>query len=301
MSRRGLALSVAVGVGVVMAATPAWAGPPIRGAQARAEATPGGGGQLQAQMTVPAGSSGTDGNGQTGGDARNPEVADSDHTDGTVNELQGMMQHLWEPAPGRPPCSLGSGTGSAGEGVLYERIQYDAQNQVGFVTGHECLDPADTPDAPDPPPRPPSVQEITEAARAQIVSPSVGANPRSRGITGLPIRLWYDGPTEASVSTAIRGYTVTASMRPTQYCWDPGEPDSQPVCAPEPGSEHDWAQEYTYDTKGRYTLTVQAVWNGQWSFSGHGAAASGDLATVTTESSRSYEVNEIRGQLRDTR
>lgn len=35
--------------------------------------------------------------------------------------------------------------------------------------------------------------------------------------------------------------------------------------------------------------------------SGHGAAASGNLATVTTEGSRSYKANEIRGQLRDTR
>lgn len=284
---------VAVG-GMLVVLIFAWsrtaAADPKRGAEAEAQPTPGGGGQVQVELTVPTGK-GSAGEGGGGGGGMPA-------TDGHVSEERGTTTEFWRRGEAHPGRGAGGCTNP--DEVLFERVRRDTRTGTTTVIDSECRNPADTPGPSTPPPPPPTVEELTDLARAQIVSPSVGTNPHTRGITGLPTRLWYEGPTEASVSTAIRGYSVTANMHPTQYCWDPGDGGNL-VCSPQPGSESAWAQEYTYDTKGRYALTLEAVWNGTWTFSGHGARASGDLATIRTLGSRDYQVNEVRGELRETR
>lgn len=256
-----------------------------------------GGGAIQTELTVGGGAPGGEATGQGEGSG-NPggDPGPGPSHSGSTELSEGMMQVFWEPASGSPSCTLPWG----GTGVVHERIEHDAQNGVGFVTGFECRDPADTPDAPAPPPPLPTVTEITDLARAQIEPPGIGLSPEPRSITGVDTRFWYEGAREATVSSSIRGYQITATARPTRFYWDPGD-GSELLSSTRPGTKDNWAAEHVYRTKDYYTVTAQAVWEGDWSLTGHGASASGQLATIRTSSTREYQVNEFRGELRDTR
>lgn len=277
---------------LALAWPPAASADPQRGGEAGAEAnarpTPGGGGQIQAELTVP--TSGGAGGGGTSPNGGQTAVGD---TSGSVDGAQGVITEFW--AKGKGPCLVAGRSGKAG--VLYSLIRHDARTGTHTLLQRECRDPAATTDAPAPPPRTPTVGEITDLVRAQVAPPTVGISPDPEGITGMQTRFWDRGPRQASVSLAIRGYSITATMHPTEYCWDPGDPAGGQSCSPHPGSEHDWAADWVYETKGHYQISAETVWNGTWTFSGHGASASGELATIRTTSTRGYPVGEIRSRL----
>ena len=67
--------------------------------------------------------------------------------------------------------------------------------------------------------------------RELIIAPdiSVSPDPGVGGVTGLETWFWYEGQNEATVSVEVRGYRVTASMRPSRYYWDPDDPRAVPV------------------------------------------------------------------------
>jgi hypothetical protein len=58
---------------------------------------------------------------------------------------------------------------------------------------------------------------------------------------------------------------------------------------------------WTYETKGRYTIRHQVVWDGSWEFTGHGASASGLLPTIRASGEADYKVDEIRSVRTDGR
>lgn len=286
--------------GVLFVLTLAWplvaAADPQRGGEAGGEAearsTPGGGGQMEAELTVPSGNAGGRAGGM-GGTSPNGGQLTEGGTSGSVDEAQGMSTEYW--TEGKGPCLVEEGSGEAG--VLYSLMRHDARTGTRTLLQRECRDPAVTPDAPAPPPRTPTVGEISDLVRAEVAPPAVGVSPDPEGITGMPTRFWDEGPRQARVALALRGYAVTATLEPTAYCWDPGDPAAGRLCAPYPGSEDDWAADWVYETKGTYQITAETIWNGTWTFSGHGASAGGELATIHTTRTRAYPVAEVRSRL----
>lgn len=298
---RRLATSLIAALALTCIASPAAAGgPPWRGNEGggRAEAlpTPGGGGEVQAELTVPVG----DGVGQVGGTGSGEGIRAVGDTPGSVAEESGFVTEFWRSTG--LPCRLPIGGAAAPEDeVLYHLIEHDARTGMDYIADTDCRDPAAVPDPPPLPPPPPTPGEVTDLVRARIDVPAVGVNPDPVGLTGLATRLWYDGPRQATVSAAVRGYAVTATMRAVRFCWDPGDARTSQLCSPRPGSADDWAHEWVYETKGDYEVAVEAVWAGTWRFTGHGASASGELATIRTRGTRAYPVEEIRSQLRPAR
>ncbi|MDP8969997.1 MAG: hypothetical protein M3N52_05795, partial [Actinomycetota bacterium] len=129
---------------------------------------------------------------------------------------------------------------------------------------------------------------------------------------------WNEGPQQVSATATIRGYGVTASMRPSRYLWQPcagyrapAGSDAKPLgcprllvsttpgsAPPDGGDGHQAAARFLYETKGTYEIRHQVVWEGTWAFTGPGgAAASGRLTSVRTTASRDYPVSEIRAVL----
>lgn len=193
------------------------------------------------------------------------------------------------------------GAGAEAPGVVdaidtYELVRYDRSVEPPTETVMEtsCFPPVNAPPTPPPPPAPPTMAEITALAQAEVRAPTVGVSPPGDGLTGLETWYWYEGQSQVSVETSIRGYAVTATMTPTHYFWQTGE---ELLGSPVPGSSSVPAAYWTYQTKNDYRVFVQVVWDGTWAFEGFGATASGDLATIRATGARDYTVNEVRSVL----
>lgn len=289
---------------LVMASGPSYAAGP-KNVEWKAKASDASrGGAIQTELTVGGGTPGGSGTGQKGGPGQlggdpGPGPTNPGGTSASqemVTEFTRVTGKCWSSHDitdfDQPPKKVA---------VAHVRIDRSGPTPRELTVGAECVPPDDPrAQAPLPPPPPPTVTEITDLARSAVVAPQIGVSPDSRGITGVATRFWYDGPREAAVSSAIRGYQITATARPTRFYWNPGD-GSELLSSSRPGTEDNWAAEHVYRTKDYYTVTAQAVWEGDWSLTGHGASASGQLATIRTSSTREYQVNEFRGQLRDTR
>lgn len=154
-------------------------------------------------------------------------------------------------------------------------------------------------------------------SREHIDAPNVHTSPRLElgGVTGLGTWFWHEGPEEIVAEASIRGYAVSANMRPTRFSWDPcgdfkptsddaprqavGCPtlleSTTPGSEPAPNSDGSAAaRHWTYETKGYYTIRHQVVWDGTWAFTGHGASASGFLPSIRAVGEAGYKVDEIR-------
>ena len=120
--------------------------------------------------------------------------------------LPRLVSFQWTPlAPGRPG-SLENLCNAAGGpitdpaevvfGWLYEVVATARDGRVISVT-HECVPFPDPNDRSTPPPPPdlvaPTVGDVWRAVA--LPRPVVGANPVSRGVTGLDTWLWSGGPT----------------------------------------------------------------------------------------------------------
>ncbi len=179
-----------------------------------------------------------------------------------------------------------------------------------------------SPDAPAP-----DLAAIEQAIRDEMLKrlprPSVGVNPDQRGLTGLETYLWYtDSSTrpldpvdhDANPATpAVPGLVVTASAGPfaitgrvaiSRYQWrispakGPGAGrDRATLTSATPGSPERPAARYVFETKGRYTLTVETVWAGSYTWSGPGQQGGGNLGEVPLSQSRDYQVVEVRSVL----
>lgn len=290
-------------------------------AEGRAEAIPapgGQGGEIVTHIRVGSGDPGVSGGSQ------GPGTSD----DGGLESAQGLITTVWRDTGVGCPYGEAQGqpVGDDPNGRIFELIRVDRTTEPPTETGMygECFSVADPPLVAPPPPPPPTIAEITELVRAEIQAPAIKVNPDWGGATGLESWFWYDGPDEVSVTAAIRGYSVTASARPSRYYWDPcadyqppeGYQTNGPRGCPvllettQPGSRPnddgdggEAATQFVYETRGVYEIRHQVVWDGTWSYTGPGGAiASGRLATIrATSTMPGYVVEEIRSELHDGR
>lgn len=164
------------------------------------------------------------------------------------------------------------------------------------------------------------MDEIRDIAVENIDAPAVQTNPAPAhgGITGLENWFWYDGPREVTAESSVRGYTVTATMRPTRFVWEPcaefeatSDNDSGRALgcpaqleSTDPGRQPDGdddaaaaATRWTYETEGSYVIRHHVLWEGEWTFSGNGQTSSGTLSAIRTTGEAPYQVNEVRSRL----
>lgn len=200
-------------------------------------------------------------------------------------------------------------------------VAHDVETGEREVLAQECFGPTEDDASPTPtPPPPPTVDEIRDIAVENIDAPEVQTNPAPAhgGITGLENWFWYDGPGEVTAESSVRGYAVTATMRPTRFLWEPcaefeattDNDSGRALGCPaqlessDPGRQPDGdddaaaaAARWTYETEGRYVIRHHVVWEGEWTFSGSGQTESGTLSTIRTTGQRPYQVNEVRSRL----
>lgn len=152
------------------------------------------------------------------------------------------------------------------------------------------------------PPPPPTQQEVlqTDTSWEPLESSGIQVNPGTLGLTGLACWFWLaNGQTALpTISAAVGGYSVSASMSISSYTWVFGDGDTATAYAP--GNESDPAVTYTYQSKGLYTVSVIAHYVGSYTYvNAAGVAVTEPLAVDVTMGTLSYGVQEARSVLVD--
>jgi hypothetical protein len=198
-------------------------------------------------------------------------------------------------------CNAGrGGAGPAGivYGWLYRVIAYTADGRIVSDT-HVCVPFPDQNErsVPPPPPTLPEPPTIGEVWRAiQLPFPVVGANPVSRGVTGLATRLWSGGAQTAQVAATIDGFVVTGTARVVEYRF---ATDEGYLGAGGPGSARAPAFTHEFATKGAHTLLVSSVWRATVTLTGPGVAVPIpiDINVAVLTAVAGYPVTEVRSRL----
>lgn len=183
-------------------------------------------------------------------------------------------------------------------GWLYRVIAYTAGGRIVSDT-HQCVPFPDQNDrsVPPPPPTLPEPPTIGEVWRAiQLPLPIIGANPVSRGVTGLTTRLWSGGAQTALIAVTLRGFVVTGTARVVEYRFATDEGylgAGGPGSAPAPAFTHDFA------TKGAHALSVSSVWRATVTMTGPGVAVPIpiDINVAVLTATADYPVTEVRSRL----
>lgn len=235
----------------------------------------------------------------------NSPPSSSNRSSGRTTSSRNLVTYHWR--AGAEGCFLGRRSGSGWRGgIRYEYVRVDNSRRPPReeVIDSECRDPSSAPTnrarrTTPPRPAPPSIAELTQIARARISPPRLAVSPRASvgGVTGLETHFWYEGQASVAATASIRGYTTRATMRPVSFRWATG--DGGHLRASRAGSERSPAATWIYESRGRFTQRLDVVWSGTWTFSGHGASASGTLDDVTATATQFYRVDEIRGELRE--
>jgi hypothetical protein len=163
----------------------------------------------------------------------------------------------------------------------------------------QCRDPESDPDGRRRS-RGPDIASIVQGAldRAIALAPAPDLNvaPSRLGLTGLPTYVWDgDPPSPITVTASAGGITVVAEARVTHYRWDFGEDVDVSINPGRPWTRaHDGTIEHTYETKGFYDLSVEAIWAARWRL---GAGPWQSLGYFSTSDSRSYPVQEVVSRL----
>lgn len=147
--------------------------------------------------------------------------------------------------------------------------------------------------APPPPPPPPTPSEIWQFV--PLTASTIGINPKGDGLTGLDTWLWHEGASTAvEVAPNLRGYSLVVNARPVLYKWAMGDQPQTVYSSRASGTEQHPAARHEYRTKGDYTITMQTMWEGSYTFSGFGVSSAGSLGSVTVARTRPYHVVEVR-------
>ncbi|MCP3853230.1 MAG: hypothetical protein GY745_23500 [Actinomycetia bacterium] len=161
-----------------------------------------------------------------------------------------------------------TGPGQEADGVLTITTLVLPDGTVADTAWVSC-----TPDgqAPVRPAAPPTRQEIWDSVVA--ARPTVDLSPAAHlgSLAGFPTGLWYDGPTTATASLTLRGWTVTADLTAIAFAWDMGSPDIQKQTrhtSTHPGTSDDWAAEHVYETSGLHPVAVSVTWTGTATLTG---------------------------------
>jgi hypothetical protein len=193
----------------------------------------------------------------------------------------------------------------------------DAQTRLGQQAGAQaCLSsvlagrlaarPGDANGPQAPVVVPPSRIAVEDAVSKALPTPVLGIDPRAEGLTGLESRLWYrdDGRSPLEPVGGRRGLSVTATAGPhtitarawiVEYRWDMG--DGSRYVTRAPGSPSNPAARHVYERKGNYTITVETVWAGEYTWQLEGTSGAGELGPVSRASTQSYGVVEVRSVL----
>ncbi len=157
----------------------------------------------------------------------------------------------------------------------------------------------------------------------RLPRPAVGVNPGQRGLTGLETYFWYEDGTNRSLESVdhdgnpatapVPGlevaanagpYAITGRVAVVRYQWritpakGPGAGrDRATLTSTTPGSPEHPAARYVFETKGRYTLTIETLWDGSYTWTVSGQEGSGSLGEVPLSQSRDYDVTEVRAVL----
>jgi hypothetical protein len=145
--------------------------------------------------------------------------------------------------------------------------------------------------------RGPSLEELIRTAAdraiALAISPELKVAPDGVGLTGLPSYFWLaQRPQPISATAGAGGVTVTAEAYPTQYVWTFGDGEDLVTTT----SGRPWTRdvpgniEYTYETRGRYDLSVEVIYRARWRVDG-GPWQS--LGFFSTSDLRTYPVRQV--------
>ena len=152
------------------------------------------------------------------------------------------------------------------------------------------------PGRPGRPPRP-SPEEIARTLADRAVSlapePDLQVTPSGIGLTGLESYFWLETSPEPIEATAQAGpVLVTAQARAVQYVWNFGDGSDMVTT----GSGRRWSASrggnigHVYETRGRYELAVDVVWEARWRI-GEGPWQS--LGYFSNSDSRPYRVRQV--------
>jgi hypothetical protein len=222
--------------------------------------------------------------------------------------LPQLVSYQWTPLAAGPLGSLENLCNAAGGpitdpsqvvfGWLYEVVATTRDGRVISDT-HECVPFPDPDDRSAPPPPPnlvaPTVGDVWRAVT--LPRPVVGANPVSRGVTGLDTWLWSGGPEVAQVAVTIGAFRITGTARIVRYRFATDE--GFLVATDGPGDDVHPAAIHRFARKGAHTLSVSSVWRATVTMSGPGGAAPVpiDIDTAVLTVAVDYPVVEVRSRL----
>lgn len=185
------------------------------------------------------------------------------------------------------PPGVGPGSGSGGSGSRPPTSGSTRGGTPRTGTPRTGTPPRSTPRRPSAPRV--ATPTTEEAARTcpRLPTPRLYRNPDHEGVTGMATWLWADRHRTYSSTAAIRGQRVTCTAVPEQWTWYPGDGGSHSRGQPgSPPPRH--AAEHVYERKGAYTQRLVVRWRLQTNYG---------TTTTSRETSRSYRVVEIRGEL----
>jgi hypothetical protein len=148
-------------------------------------------------------------------------------------------------------------------------------------------------------PQPPGPGRIIDRVIELVAAPDLRIAPSEIGLTGLETYVWIDEPAQVSISASAGGTTVDAGAFPSQYLWDWGDGnDTLTYDSGRPWTRHrPGSIEHVYETRGRYDLSVEVVWEAQWRINGGAWEA---LGFFSLGDSVDYPVRQIQARLTRT-
>jgi hypothetical protein len=222
--------------------------------------------------------------------------------------LPRLVSYEWTPLAAGPLGSLENLCNAAGGpvtdptqvvfGWLFEVVGTARDGRVVSVT-HECV-PFPDPNDRSTPPSPPDLVAPTvgDVWRAVVLPrPVVGANPVSRGVTGLDTWLWSGGPQVAQVAVTIGAFRIAGTARVVGYRFATDEGFLAATAGP--GDDAQPAAIHRFARKGPHTLSVSTVWRATVTMAGPGGIApvAIDLDTAVLTVNVNYPVVEVRTHL----
>lgn len=132
-----------------------------------------------------------------------------------------------------------------------------------------------------------------------VAAPELELAPSAIGLTGLETYVWVERPAPVAVSAAAGATTVDARAVASQYLWDWG--DGNDTLTYEPGRPWNRYRPgsigHVYETRGRYDLSVEVVWEAQWRINGGAWQA---LGFFSLSDSVDYPVRQVQARLTRT-
>lgn len=202
--------------------------------------------------------------------------------------------------------SLGTWTLWTNNAVFETVDQCPVDPVTGVIPGHSWLqftpanDPTNTeivdswcpPRIVELPPPPPTAEEIRGLAAAPV--PEINLAPASRGVTGVPTRLWSGSDAPIAVGPlTLRGWSVTGTATPTSWTWETGT--GQTLSSSHAGTSESPAATYTYETKGTFIVETSVSYSGDFIVLGpYGVTVSATIGAIDVTTTQPYDVVEVR-------